>query len=94
MIYKFVYPDKETALNDLKDLDILNESFKLKEPKDSIVYLGQVVKTPAIYDYENDTLLEEPTYHEGFHVDLFSVNELSFSPYKITPSIIIHNFAQ
>lgn len=91
--YKLVYPDKETAIADLKSKDILDdEGNRNSFPTHNVVMDIQVPETRATYD-ENGEVLTPATFKSGFHVDVMDERlDLDFGSYRKFPAKEYHKF--
>ena len=91
--YKLVYPDKETAIADLKSKDILDEDGNKKSfPTHNVVFDIKVPETKATYD-EQGEILSPATFKEGYHVDVMDERlDLDFGSYRKFPKQEYHKF--
>jgi len=92
MEYKLRYESKKQAIEHLHSLGITDEQGSFNQREISVVYLGQIVNEPATFD-EDGNVLTEPTYIDGYHVDVLSNNNINFGNYEINPRTDKHIFA-
>ena len=91
--YKLVYPDKETAITDLKSKDILDEYGNRNSfPTHNVVFVGKIVDVKGTYG-EQGEVLTPPTFKEGYHVDVMDERlDLDFGEYRKFPTKEYHTF--
>ncbi len=91
--YKLKYIDKYTAIEDLKNRGYIIESDDgdiWREDIKGIIHVGNIPLTKGEYDNEG-TVLIEPTYKEGWHVDVYSEREdLTFNAETTNPANPYH----
>ena len=92
-IYKLVYPDKETAIADLKSKDILDEDGNRKSfPTHNVVFIGKIVDVKGTYD-EDGNEIAATVFKQGYHVDVMDERlDLDFGSYRVFPEIEYHKF--
>ena len=90
-IYKLKYTNKETAIVDLKAKGVYNEDLSYGQGIHAIVEIGIINLTDGTYD-ENENVITEPIYAEGYHFDVMSEQEIDFTN-VITPNNPKHTFA-
>ena len=92
-IYKLVYPDKETAITDLKSKDILDEDGNRNSfPTHNVVFIGKIVDVKGDYD-EDGNEITPTTFKEGYHVDVMDERlNLDFGEYRKFPAKEYHKF--
>jgi hypothetical protein len=98
MIYKLIYTDHDTAIADLLAKGVLinttdkdgNEINTYAQSTHAVVYIGQIVDTPAIV--EDMKVIKEATYLKGYHVDVMTDLEIEFDN-EIKPNNPKHLFA-
>lgn len=98
MIYKLIYQDQAEAITDLLAKGVLinttdlqgNEVTSYGENTEAVVYIGQIVDTPAVI--ENMEVVTPATFIEGYHVDIMVNKPIEFKN-AIEPKNPKHNFA-
>ena len=97
-IFKLTYPDKETALSDLKAKGILVEvEFNGEKHEEygqgvqAVVELGLIMVTPPVM--EGMEIVTPPVYADGYHYDVMSDNEYDFGANLVEPKNPKHAFA-
>ena len=99
-IYKLTYSDKETALADLKAKGILVEVDGIDGEKheaygngvQAVVEIGLIILEQGTYDEENN-VITEPIYADGYHYDVMSENTYDFGANLVEPKNPKHAFA-
>lgn len=76
-IYKLKYKDKAEAITDLQSKNLIDENEKYKVNTQAVVYLGELIDTPATFDSEGN-VASEATYLDGYHVDVMLTNPVNF----------------
>jgi len=93
-IYKLHYDTKATGDADLLSKDtyevIEGEQFYINGTQ-AIVYIGQIVETPAKYDKDGHEITP-PVYFEGVYYDLMTTEEFDFGTNEIFPTDCVHSF--
>jgi len=94
-VYKLKYNNKQEALNDLMKKGIIKdktirESSYMKNTL-AVVDVGKIIDQPAKYD-ENENLIKEATYIDGYHIDLMLREPKTFKN-EITTQNPVHLFA-
>ena len=92
MIYKLTYPNKDTALADLKAKGILIEVDGIEGQKheaygdgvQAVVEIGLIVL---------DIVDDEPIYADGYHYDVMAENVYDFGANLVEPKNPKHAFA-
>ena len=98
MIYKLIYQDQDTAINDLLQKGVLinttdlqgNEVVSYAPTTHAVVHIGLIVDTPAVV--EDMKVIKEATYLKGWHVDIMTDLEIVFEN-EIEPNNPKHVFA-
>ena len=98
MIYKLIYTDQDTAVNDLLQKGVLinttdlqgNEVVAYSQSTHAVVHIGLIVDTPAVV--EDMKVIKEATYLKGWHVDVMTDLEIVFEN-EIKPNNPKHVFA-
>jgi hypothetical protein len=98
MIAKLIYTDHDIAITDLLAKGVLinttdkdgNEINTYAQSTHAVVYIGQIVDTPAVVD--NMEVIKEATFLEGYHVDVMTDLEIKFDN-EIFPNNPKHLFA-
>ena len=98
MIYKLIYQDQDTAINDLLQKGVLinttdlqgNEVVSYAPTTHAVVHIGLIVDTPAVV--EDMKIIKEATYLKGWHVDVMTDLEIVFEN-EIKPNNPKHVFA-
>jgi hypothetical protein len=92
--YKLKYTDKQEAINDLVQKGVIKnsslEGFYYKKNTLAVVFIGEIIDQPAVYD-ENENIISEATYIEGYHVDVMTREPINFQN-EITPQNPVHKF--
>jgi len=93
-IVKLKYPNKETAIADLKAKGVYNEDLSFGNGIHAIVEIGKVILTDGTYD-EQGNVITEPIYADGYHYDIMSEQVIDFGVADITSLVNFpkHNFA-
>ena len=95
IIYKIKYTDKETGIADLIAKGVFQEiedEMLYAEGIDAVVEVGLIIDQEATFD-EQGNLLTEPTYREGYHLNIMAEKEIDFGVNEITPNNPKHTFA-
>lgn len=99
MIYKLNYPDKETAIADLKAKGVYVEQTFEGETSlqygigiQAVVEIGKIVLTNGTYDADFNELTS-PIYADGYHYDLMCEQEIDFGTNEIQVNHPKHSFA-
>ena len=90
-IYKLKYPNKETAIADLKAKAVYNEDLSFGNGIHAVVEIGVIILNDATYD-DSCNELTAPIYADGYHFDVMSENEIDFTN-AITLNNPKHTFA-
>lgn len=98
MIYKLIYQDQDTAINDLLQKGVLinstdlqgNEVVSYAQSTHAVVHIGLIVDTPAVV--EDMKVIKEATYLKGWHVDVMTDLDIKFDN-AIEPKNPKHVFA-
>ena len=94
-VYKLKYPNKETAIADLKAKGVYVETEKglsYGQGVHAVVEIGKVVLTDGTYD-EQGNELTAPIFADGYHYDVMSETEIDFGSNRIFPNNPKHAFA-
>ena len=91
-IYKLKYPNKETAIADLKAKAVYNEDLSFGNGIHAIVEIGSVVLTDGTYDEEGNEITA-PIFADGYHYDIMLETEIDFGVNRIFPNNPKHAFA-
>ena len=91
-IYKLKYPNKETAIADLKAKGVYTEDLSFGNGIHAIVEIGSVVLTDGTYDEEGNEITA-PIYADGYHYDIMSETEINFGVNRTFPNNPKHAFA-
>ena len=99
MIYKLTYPNKDTALADLKAKNILIEVDGIDGQKheaygngvQAVVELGLIMVTPPVM--EGMEIVTPPIYADGYHYDVMSSETYDFGANLVEPKNPKHAFA-
>jgi hypothetical protein len=96
-IYKLNYTDKETAIADLLAKGVYVEttfddvtSLSYGQGIQAVVEIGKVVEIPGTYD-EEDNVITEPIYYNGYAYDVMCEPEIVFES-EIFPVDCVHSF--
>ena len=98
MIYKLIYTDQDTAINDLLQKGVLinttdlegNEIVTYAQSTHAVVHIGLIIDTPAVV--EEMEVIKEATFLEGWHVDIMTDLEIDFDN-AVEPKNPKHGFA-
>lgn len=92
-IYKLKYPNKETAIADLKAKGVYNEDLSFGNGIHAVVEVGKVILTDGTYD-EQGNEITAPIYADGYHYDVMSEIEIDFGVYCINDLVNVpkHTF--
>jgi len=82
-IYKLKYTDKETAIADLIDKEVIDADNNYLQGTHAVVELGLIALTYG----------DEPTYADGYHYDVMTEKEIDFGSAEIQVNNPKHNFA-
>jgi hypothetical protein len=82
-VYKLKYTDKETAIADLIDKEVIDAYNNYLQGTHAVVELGLIALTYG----------DEPTYADGYHYDVMTENEIDFGEVVINPNNPKHSFA-
>ncbi len=91
-IYKLKYPNKETAIADLKSKAVYNEDLSFGNGIHAVVEVGKVILTDGTYD-EQGNEITAPIYTDGYHYDIMSETEIDFGTNRIFPNNPKHAFS-
>ena len=99
MIYKLTYPNKDTALADLKAKGILIEVDGIDGEKheaygngvQAVVEIGLIMLTPPVM--EGMEIVTPPIYADGYHYDVMSSELYDFGANLVEPKNPKHAFA-
>ena len=99
MIYKLTYPNKDTALADLKAKGILIEVDGIDGEKheaygngvQAVVEIGLIMLTPPVM--EGMEIVTPPVYADGYHYDVMSSETYDFGANLVEPKNPKHAFA-
>ena len=94
-IYKLKYTDRETAIADLIAKGVYQEidgELTYGDNVHAVVEIGLIIDQEATFD-EQDNVLTEPTYREGYHFDIMTEKEIDFGENEILPNHPKHTFA-
>lgn len=99
MIYKLNYPDKETAIADLKAKEVYVEQIFEEETYliygngvQAIVEIGKIILEQGTYN-ENLNEITPPVIAEGYHYDVMCEQEIDFGINSIVVDNPKHSFA-
>ena len=92
MEYKLKYESKKQAIEHLHSLGITDEKGNFNQREISVVYIGQIIDKHATFD-DKGNLLTEPTYIDGYHIDVLTDKKINFDNYEINPQTAKHTFA-
>jgi len=97
-IFKLTYPNKDTALADLKAKGILVEvEFNGEKHEaygngvDAVVEIGLILVTPPVM--EGMEIVTPPVYADGYHYDVMSSELYDFGANLVEPKNPKHAFA-
>ena len=90
-IYKLKYTDKESAIADFIDKDIVDAQNNYKEGIQAIVEIGLIVLTEGTYD-EDFNEITAPIFADGYHYDIMSIQDIDFGSNEIVVNNPKHNF--
>ena len=93
-IYKLNYTDKETAIADLIAkgvIEIIEGQQTYINGTQAVVDIGKIAISDATFD-ENNNLLTEPIYAEGYHFDVMCIQVIDFGSNEIIVNNPKHNF--
>lgn len=92
IVYKLKYEDYQKAILDLMNKGVLlNSKLEYGENIEAVVFIGKIELTEGTYD-EQDRVLTEPTYEDGYFVDVMSSQEIEFNNI-VKPNNPVHKFA-
>ena len=92
IVYKLKYEDYQKAILDLISKGVYKSSkLDYNDHIQAVVLIGKIELKEGKYD-EQDRVLTEPTYEDGFFVDVMSSQEIEFDNI-VTPKNPIHKFA-
>ncbi|MBX9886669.1 MAG: hypothetical protein K2Y30_01890 [Flavobacteriaceae bacterium] len=92
-IYKLKYSDNEIAIADLVAKGVYtqkDQELHYGEGIQAVVEIGKIALTPGTYD-DQDNIINEPTYSDGYHYDVMSNHPIDFEN-QITPNNPKHTF--
>jgi hypothetical protein len=86
-LHKLKYNSKEHAEESLTALEEVDNIY-------GIIHVGMLVDNPGMYNDEGE-VIQEPTFIEGWHVDIAMEGELSetLKKYQIFPKNPVHTVA-
>jgi len=87
-IYKLQYTDKDTGYADLLakgTYEVIEGEQVYRNGTQAIVYLGKIVKTPAIIDSEGDESVAA-VYYDGVFYDIMTTEEYDFGDNEVSPT--------
>jgi hypothetical protein len=90
-IYKLRYTDKDTAIADLIQKEVIDEEGNYINGTQAVVEIGQITLQNAEYD-EQGNVIVLPVYADGYHYDVMSEQEIVFEN-EITVNNPKHTFA-
>ena len=76
-IYKLKYQDKETAIADLIQKEVIDEEGNYINGTQAVVEIGQITLQNAEYD-EQGNVIVLPVFADGYHYDVMSEQEIVF----------------
>ena len=92
IVYKLKYEDYQKAILDLISKGVYKSSkLDYNDHIQAVVLIGKIELTEGKYD-EQDRVLTEPTYEDGYFIDVMSSREIEFDNI-VTPKNPIHKFA-
>tara|TARA_R110002020_G_scaffold283158_1_gene498897 strand:+ start:20370 stop:20657 length:288 start_codon:yes stop_codon:yes gene_type:complete len=92
IVYKLKYVDYQKTILDLISKGVYKSSkLDYNDHIQAVVLIGKIELTEGKYD-EQDRVLTEPTYEDGFFVDVMSSQEIEFNNI-VRPNNPIHKFA-
>ena len=96
-IYKLQYTDKTEGDADLLSkgtYEVIEGEQVYRNGTQAIVYLGKIVKTPAIIDSEGDESVAA-VYYDGVFYDIMTTEEYDFGDNEVNPTntTFAHTFA-
>ena len=92
IVYKLKYEDYWKAILDLIAKKVYKSSkLNYSDHIQAVVLIGKIELTEGKYD-EQDRILTEPIYEDGYFVDVMSSQEIEFNNI-VTPNNPIHKFA-
>ena len=92
IVYKLKYEDYQKAILDLISKGVYKSSkLDYNDHIQAVVLIGKIELKEGKYD-EQDRVLTEPTYEDGFFVDVMSSQEIEFDNI-VRPKNPIHKFA-
>tara|TARA_B100000497_G_C7411196_1_gene259252 strand:+ start:17 stop:355 length:339 start_codon:yes stop_codon:yes gene_type:complete len=87
-IYKLQYTDKTEGDADLLSkgtYEVIEGEQVYRNGTQAIVYLGKIVKTPAIIDSEGDESVAA-VYYDGVFYDIMTTEEYDFGDNEVSPT--------
>ena len=75
-IYKLKYTDRETAITDLITKNIIDEDGNYQQGIQAVVEIGEI--TIQNVEYDEDNVVTEPIFADGYHYDVMSEQEIIF----------------
>ena len=92
IVYKLKYEDYQSAILDLISKGVYKSSrLDYNDHIEAVVLINKIQLTEGTYD-DNDRVLTEPTYENGFFVDVMSTKVIEFNNI-VTPQNPVHVFA-
>jgi len=94
-IYKLKFTDKQEAELTLLALGVYietEEGISYGEGIQAVVEIGLIVLENGTYD-EQGNVINEPTYADGYHYDVMSMQNINFGSDEIFPLDCVHSFA-
>ena len=97
IVYKLKYEDYQKAILHLISKGVYkNSKLEYGEGIESVVLINKILITEGKYDDE-DRVITEPTYEDGFFVDVMSSQKINFGTdeykYLVFPKNPVHKFA-
>jgi hypothetical protein len=90
-IYKLKYTDKEIAITDLIEKEVIDKDTNYINGTQAVVDIGFIVSQDATFD-EQGLQLTEPVFFEGYHYDLMSTDIIDFGANDIEVDNPKHTF--
>jgi hypothetical protein len=92
IVYKLKYESYQQAVLGLMNKGVfINSKLDYSDDTQAVVFIGKIQITEGTYD-EQDRVITEPTYEDGYFVDVMSSKEIQFDNI-VTPSKPYHKFA-
>jgi hypothetical protein len=92
IVKRLKYTDKDTAIADLIDKQVIDEDNNFLQNTVAVVYLGIMVDVKGTYDDETGEMITPTTFKDGYHIDLMLREDTDFGYNEINPDTPNHQF--